>query len=280
VTTQGSGRAITSPQRSTSEKTVATNGRLDVETIGAGPDLILLHSLLSDRSSFLGFARRLAAERRVSMVNLPGFGTSPPAEPLDGYADRIAEFLDGLGPGKPDIVGNGLGSFVALKLAARHGARVGRVVLLGCAVAFPEQGRATFTALAEKVRQGGMAAVADIAMARMFPEDFIAAHPDIVAERRVVFLGIDPAAFAAAARALATLDLSSEIDRVRNPVLIVVGEKDGATPPALARDLAERLPDARFVELPGVGHAPHIHALDLLVETVGPFLGLGDTPRR
>jgi 3-oxoadipate enol-lactonase len=259
---------------------VASNDQLDVETIGNGLDVVLLHSLLSDRSSLLGLAQRLAPERRVSMVNLPGFGTSSPAEPLDGYADRIAGFLDGLGPGKPDIVGNGLGSFVALKLAARHGARVGRIVLLGCAVAFPEQGRATFKALAEKVQQNGMAAVADVAMARMFPEDFIAAHPDVVAERRTVFLGIDPSAFAAAARALATLDLSSELDRIRNPVLLVVGEKDGATPPALGRDVAGRLPDARFIELPGVGHAPHIHALDLLIEMTGPFLGLGETPRR
>ena len=259
---------------------MATNDRLDVETIGSGPDIVLLHSLLSDRSSFLGLAHRLAPERRVSMVNLPGYGTSPSAEPLHGYADRIAAYCEALGPAKPDVVGNGLGSFVALTLAARHGARVGRIVLLGCAVAFPEQGRATFTALAEKVRQGGMAAVADIAMARMFPEDFIAAHPDVVAERRAVFLRIDPSAFAAAALALATLDLSPEIDRVRNPVLLVVGEKDGATPPALGRDLAGRLPDARFVELPGVGHAPHIHALDLLIATVGPFLGLSETPRR
>lgn len=256
-----------------------TDDRLDVETTGRGPDVVLLHSLLSDRSSFLGLAERLAPERRVSMVNLPGFGTSSPAEPLRGYADRIAAYCATLGPAKPDVVGNGLGSFVALTLAAYHGQSIGQIVLLGCAVAFPDQGRATFTALAEKVRRGGMEAVADIAMARMFPEDFIAAHPDVVAERRAVFLRIDPSAFAAAATALATLDLSSDLDRVRNPVLLVVGEKDGATPPALGRDLAARLPDARFAELPGVGHAPHIHALDLLLEQVGPFLGL-DRQRR
>lgn len=255
---------------------MTTNARLDVETIGSGPDVVLLHSLLSDRSSFLGLAQRLAPERRVSMVNLPGFGKSSPAEPLQGHAERIAAYCETLGPAKPDIVGNGLGSFVALTLAAYYGASVGRIVLLGCAVAFPEQGRATFTALAEKVRRGGMEAVADIAMARMFPEDFIAAHPDVVAERRAVFLTIDPSAFAAAAAALATLDLSSDLGRVRNPVLLVVGEKDGATPPALGRDLAGRLPDARFVELPGVGHAPHIHALELLLQTIGPFLGLDD----
>ena len=247
---------------------------LDVETTGSGPDIVLLHSLLSDRSSFVPLARRLAGERRVSLVNLPGFGASPPAEPIDGYAERVADLCATLGPGKPDIVGNGLGSFVALAAAIRHGARLGRLVLLGCAVRFPDQARVTFTGLAAKAHQAGMAAIADIAMARMFPEDFMAAHPDIVAERKAVFLAIDPAAFAAAATALATLDLSASLERISNSVLVAVGEKDGATPPALGRALAGQLPDARFVELPGVGHAPHLQALDLLIATIGPFLGL------
>ena len=61
---------------------------LDVETSGSGPDVVLLHSLLTDRSSFAELAGRLATERRVALVNLPGFGKSPPAEPLAGYADR------------------------------------------------------------------------------------------------------------------------------------------------------------------------------------------------
>jgi 3-oxoadipate enol-lactonase len=252
--------------------------RLDVEMRGKGPDIVLLHSLLTDRSSFQSLAERLAETRRLSLVNLPGFGASPPAAPLAGYADAVADYCDTLSTEKPDIVGNGLGSFVALTLAARHGAKIGKIVLLGAAITFPEQGRATFAALADKAEREGMGPIADAAMQRMFPPDFIAAHPDIVAERTSVFLKIEPPVFAAAARSLATLDLSADLARMKNPALIVVGEKDGATPPALGRALAERLPDARFVELPGVGHAPHIHALDLLVETMRPFLGFAVPP--
>jgi 3-oxoadipate enol-lactonase len=253
---------------------------LDIESNGTGRGIVLLHSLLTDRTSFAALADRLGIERRVTLVNLPGFGKSPPAAPLKGWADRVADMCVSLDPSaKPDLLGNGLGSFVALTMAARHGAQIGRIVLLGAAVAFPEQGRATFRGLAEKAERDGMAPVADIAVARMFPEDFIAAHPEIVAERKAVFLRIDPSVFAAAARSLATLDLSAELDLIRNPVLVVVGEKDGATPPALGRALAERLPDASFIELPGVGHAPHIHALDLLVTTIAPFLGLREAAR-
>jgi pimeloyl-ACP methyl ester carboxylesterase len=172
------------------------------------------------------------------------------------------------------MIGNGLGSFVALLLAAHCGLHVGRLVLLGGAIAFPEQGRVAFRALAEKVEREGMASVADVAMARMFPADFIAANPAVVAERKGAFLRIDPAVFAAAARALATLDLSKELASIRNPALILTGEKDVATPPELGRQLAEKLSAGRFVELPGIGHAPHIEALAQTIAIITPFLGI------
>ncbi len=248
---------------------------MDVEILGDGPVLVLLHSLLSDRSSFDPLAAALASTRRLILINLPGFGTSPPAEPLGGYADRIADALDALGiAGPADILGNGLGGFVALTLAIRHPAKVGRIVLIGGGVAFPEVGRATFRGLADKVEREGMASVADIAVKRMFTDEVIAAHPELIAERKALFTAIDPAVFAAAARSLATLDLSDELASIRNPTLIVVGEQDAATPPAMGRELAERLPDASMMELPGVGHAPHLHAVEEVVRAITPFLDL------
>jgi 3-oxoadipate enol-lactonase len=79
-------------------------------------------------------------------------------------------------PPATDVLGNGLGSFVALSLASRHGQRFERLVLVGSAIAFPEAGRATFRALADKVEQSGMAAVVDAAMRRIQdPDAFVAA---------------------------------------------------------------------------------------------------------
>src|SRR5687767_14339277 len=110
--------------------------QVGVRISGEGPDLVLLHSLLTDRSSFARLESRLCHRRRLVMASLPGFGASPPAEPLDGYVERIAGLFDDLGlPPGTDILGNGLGSFVALKIAALHGAMLGRMVLLGAAIA-------------------------------------------------------------------------------------------------------------------------------------------------
>jgi 3-oxoadipate enol-lactonase len=250
--------------------------RLEVETVGAGRPLVLIHSLLSDKSSFEGLVERLAGERRLVVVNLPGFGASPRgAATINGFADAVAGMIDDLGlPAATDVLGNGLGGFVTLSLAARHGGKFDRAVLVGSAVAFPEAGRTTFRMLVEKAEREGMAALSGAAIQRMFPEDFIAAEPALIAGRKTVFERIDPNVFAAAARALAALDFSDALPRIKNRVLIVVGEKDGATPSALARDLQARLPDADLIEMPGLGHCPHIQDPDAFVAAVAPFLGL------
>ena len=241
---------------------------------GRGRNLVLLHSLLTDRTSFEPLAGRIAAKRRLVLVNMPGFGSSEPAEPVAGYAARIAEMFDALSlPSDTDILGNGLGGFVALTMAMRHGGKFRRLVLVGGAMAFPEAGRATFRALADKVGEAGMDAVASAAMQRLFPDEFIAANPELIAGRKAVFKGIDPGVFAAACRALAVLDLSADLKKVRNPTLIVVGGKDAATPPPLARELALRLADARVVELPGLGHSPHMQDPDAFLAAVSGFLG-------
>jgi 3-oxoadipate enol-lactonase len=106
--------------------------------VGKGRDLVLLHSLLSDRSSYEPLAARIAGQRRLILVSLPGFGASPPAGPTVGdYADAVAAMFDDLAlPSATDVLGNGLGGFLALALASRHGARFERMVLVGSTIAF------------------------------------------------------------------------------------------------------------------------------------------------
>jgi pimeloyl-ACP methyl ester carboxylesterase len=250
--------------------------RLDVKIVGKGRDLVLINALLSDRTAYEPLAERISGERRPIMVNLPGFGASPAtAASLDDHADAVAGLFDDLGlSADTDILANGLGSFVALKMAIRHGGKFGRMVLVGSGIAFPDVGRATFRALADKVDAEGMGAVAGAAIKRMFPDAFIVANPTVVAERERVFKAIDPKVFAASCRLLAALDLGPDVAKIRNPSLVVIGLEDGATPPAIGRELAARLPDGRAIEMAGIGHCPHIQVPDAFVAAIAPFLGL------
>lgn len=250
---------------------------LDIEVRGEGRALVLLHSMLSDRSTFNRIMPRLTPHRRVVMPNLPGYGRSPLRESsVAEMAARLAEALQeiGLQPGETDVLGNGLGGFVATALATRHGLLFNKLVLVDCGAGFPPQGREAVRLLADRAEREGMAAVVEAALLRLFPAEFLAANPDIAAERRAVLLGFNAARFARICRMLAEVDLAPELRSIRNPTLVVFGGRDEATTPAMARVLHSGIPGATLQELPDCGHSPHIQEPDKLLAIVGPFLGL------
>ena len=254
----------------------ADTSTLDVVQMGKGRNLVLLHSLLSDRTAFDRIAPRLAAERRVWLVNLPGFGASAPAGPtLEDVADRIAEQLPKLGlSGDADLLGNGFGGFVSVALAVRHGGLFDRLVLVDTGAAIPPEGKAAFAAMAERAEAGGMEAVLATALQRMFPDDFLSAQPAIAEERKASLRAAKPEYFAAACRALARFDRRADLGAIRNPTLVMVGLRDTATPPALSYELAAGIPGAALIELPQCGHSPHIQDPEGFWQAVKPFLHL------
>ncbi|MGB8841175.1 MAG: alpha/beta fold hydrolase [Aliidongia sp.] len=248
-------------------------GTIDADIVGDGPPLVLFHSLLADRGSFERVVAPLARRFRVIVPDLPGFGGSSAVDGgLAGIADRMAEAVRHIvGAERPIVLGNGFGGFVALQMAIRHPDLARRLVLADCGVAFTEPGRQAFRNMAAGAAQG-LAAIAEIAMRRLFALEFQAANPDLMAERRAAFLRTDPAVVQAACAALAALDLRAEASRVAIPVLVLVGEQDEATPPPMSVELAGLLPDARLTILAGCAHVPQLQMPDAFLAAIGDFL--------
>jgi 3-oxoadipate enol-lactonase len=250
--------------------------RVDVAQAGEGRDLVLLHSLLTDRSVFDRVAPRLAARRRLTLVNLPGYGGSSPAgADIESYADRVAAVMDVLKlPKEAAVLGNGFGGFIAVMLAVRHGGRFDRLIAAPALAGFPEQAKAPFHRMAGLVTAQGMGAVLDAAIQRMLPAPFIAKHPEVVAERKASLARADPGCFATACLALAKLSFKEEeLGKILNPTLVLAGSEDATTPPALARQLAEGIQGAKYVELKGCGHCPQVEDPAAFVAAVEGFLG-------
>lgn len=96
---------------------------LAYHSYGTGEPLLLIHGLTSNRAAFQGVAEELADDYRVILVDLPGHGDSPPlvrGEPLTprAQAHAVGEFLDALNIPAAHVVGNSMGGWVALELAA------------------------------------------------------------------------------------------------------------------------------------------------------------------
>lgn len=241
---------------------------VDYDQRGHGSDLLLIHSLLTERSVFDLVLPPLAARYRVTRINLPGFGRSAPVvlHSVADHADHVARVMDELKLAKDTTVfGNGFGAFVALELAIRHGMRIGRLIVADTLAAFPEAARVPFRGMAERVSKDGMAAVLDTAIGRMFPPEFAKKNPDVIAVRKAALAKVDPQCFARACLALAAMDLNSNLEKIENPTLVLCGALDQTTPPALARALAEKIRGARYEEIAGTGHCPMLEQPDELV---------------
>ena len=101
---------------------------LAYDRTGSGPPLVLLHPLGGSRHVWAPVTERLARERDVIAIDMPGFGESPVlAEGMlpapAALAAAIGDFVDSLGVGAAHVAGNSLGGWVALELALAGRAR-------------------------------------------------------------------------------------------------------------------------------------------------------------
>jgi 3-oxoadipate enol-lactonase len=249
--------------------------QIEWEQRGAGRDLVLLPTLLAEMSVYDAVIDALAAKRRVTRLNFPGFGgsTGPIGDAVEDYADLIAATLRALDlTAETDLIGNGFGGFIAGTLAIHHGSLIDKLVLVDTGAGFPDPAKEPLRILAQKSSTEGMDAVLDAAILRMFPEDFIATAPDIIATRKQQLSKADPLLFANAALALTLLDNRPKLGEIKNQTLVVVGLADATTPPELSRELHAGIDGSQLIELPGIGHCPQLQDPAGFLVAIGPFL--------
>lgn len=241
------------------ENLSAGRGALTAVRTGSGADVAILHSLLADRHAFDPVLPKLAERHRVTLFNLPGFhGSHPPVLALmEAYVAAIQGGFQEFGLASNTIlIGNGFGGTIALAFALAHPESISKLVVCDAAAQFPEQGKTQFAAMAQKVAEGGLSSIAEVAAKRVFSPAYLAAHPEKIEERKAVLLGIEPSAFQAACRILQETDLTPLLHHLRVPTLVICGSEDQATPPALNKQIVEGVAGASYVELPGCGHCP------------------------
>ncbi len=259
------------------EQLTAGHGSLTAVCTGEGRDLVVLHSLLTDRHAFDPVLGALSAKHRVTLINLPGFHGSQPTllALMDTYVAAIEDGFQEFGIANDAVlIGNGFGGTVALAFALAHPERIAKLLLSDAAAGFPDAGRKQFEVMAAKVAEGGLGAIAEIAAKRVFSPSYLAAHQELIEERKRVLMAIDPKAFQAACKILQEADLEPLLHRLKVPTLVACGEFDQATPPGLNKAIADKVAGSRYVELPGCGHCPPLEQPEAFLAAIKGFVGL------
>lgn len=240
--------------------------------------VVLIHGISRDGAhDWDALVPVLAKQRRVIVLDLPGFGRSTrrpaPWGPVS-YANLIEEIVQQRVQGRFDMVAHSLGVSVALEVARRDPERVGTLVLA--------DGAALLHGHAISVEQVERGEASLGILGRSF--DFFsnsaydmmgALSDDMVHRISVSMAGMVGAEGDAAPRAAAALmahDAGAALDAVRSPTLILWGEGDRVASLRGAWALAARIDGARLEILPGAAHVPMRERPDLFNDRVSRWL--------
>jgi pimeloyl-ACP methyl ester carboxylesterase len=241
-----------------------------------GDRVLLLHGYASNAQAWRAVLDRLDGRFRMAAVDLVGFGwsTRDPTRPLTGeaYAERLAGVLDALGWPVVHLVGQSWGAGLAQRLAAAHPERVDRMVL----VATVDPSRMLWLGTAGLRLGIRFPWLARIAVARA---QRVAARAAGVRPRELALGYVEPLRLA---RTQAFLDrfvaehaTSSHLDlgRVAQPTLVIGPLEDRVVLPEITRSVAARIPNARYVAVPGASHSVAAEEPGLVADLIADFLG-------
>lgn len=279
----------------------AGSGRLFLRQVGDGPPLVVLHGGPAlDHEYLVPELDALANKYRVVYYAQRGRGASYAGEDaadvdLAGELDDLDLVRQHLGAQQLTLLGHSWGGLLAMEYAISRPKQVSKLVLLGTGPASqrgwdavkreldarrtPEQ-TAEMRRLAAEPRflEGDL--VAATAYDRIHFASTVADPADLEKLARRLYANFTPEAVRGSMAISDRLfsetwgredyDLTPRLRGLHVPTLVITGDND-FIPLSVMQEIADALPDARLIVLPGCGHFPYLEALEPLVDLISDF---------
>jgi 3-oxoadipate enol-lactonase len=237
-----------------------------------GLPLVLLHGFPLDRAVWQDVAERLAPTRRVITLDLPGFGESRYAHPfsLEDQARFLRGFLREKGLTPCVMAGLSMGGYVALMYHRLFPADLaGLAVVDSKAEPDSAEARENRNRMSDIARREGTPAIVKLMLPKM-----LAPSPSPGLEKRLVdIMSACPAGtIAHACHAMRDRpDFRPDVATTHTPLLVITGEHDAITPPALSRFLATSARHGTYVEIPNAGHMAPLECPEAVAKALAGF---------
>lgn len=257
--------------------------RYELDVTGDGPAVLLLHGFTGTRDTWRPHLGALRGFEAIAVDLLGHGGSDAPEDPARyGMEETVADLLavlDALEVRRAAVVGYSMGGRVALRLALRAPDRCWALVLESASPGIADEAEraariAADEALAELLEREGIAAF--VAHWESLPLWASQARlpEEVRAHLRRQRLQQRPLGLANSLRGLGAgrdLPVFGRLGELPMPVLLVTGGLDTKYV-NLAREMAARIPNVRWVNVPDVGHAVHLEAPAAFAEALRTFL--------
>ncbi|MGY2093308.1 alpha/beta fold hydrolase [Nocardia gipuzkoensis] len=235
-----------------------------------GTPIVFSHSLFFDHSMFDSLVETFSRKgfRVIAYDHRNQGGSAPaPREDLDmeTLTEDAAALITLLGLGKCHFVGNSLGGFIALRLAARRPDLLLSVTALGSS-AEEEHKLAEFAPLVGHLSAHGIGGVLDVLMHVMFGDTSLEKRPELCDTWRE-FMSRLPASIGDSAYGVIHRSrIVGELSGCRVPVLAIAGSEDHAYPQPISGQNIAVASGGTEVTVEGAGHSVALERADIVAE--------------
>jgi (E)-2-((N-methylformamido)methylene)succinate hydrolase len=238
---------------------------------GAGPTVLMIHGVGMRAEAWGPQLAALAAQHRVIAVDMPGHGDSDPlpdAPALSAYVAWAARVIVALDAGPVAVAGHSMGALVALGLCVERPDLVRRAALLNGV--FRRDAAARDAVLARAAEIGAGAGGIDAPLARWFAPAETTIRDQVAGWLR----SVSQMGYAQAYRAFAEGDAiyADRLHQVRCPLLVLTGDGDTNSTPAMTREMAALAHQGRAVVIAGHRHMVNLTAPDAVSAELSRWL--------
>lgn len=250
---------------------------VEVEGPEGAPYLVLSNSLGTNLQMWDGQMPALTQRFRVIRYDSRGHGKSVAEDgpySIEQLGRDVIGILDALGVKQAHFMGLSMGGMVGMWLLTHASDRIGKAVLCntGAFMGSPD----IWNARIKAARNGQMESLVPQTIDRWFSKEFQERSPEAVRRIAAMVRSTPPLGYASACAAIRDMDQREAIRSIVNPVLVIVGQHDPATPPSMGGLIAHSIKGARLIDL-DAAHLSNIEAEAAFTRAVVTFLTAKDT---
>jgi 3-oxoadipate enol-lactonase len=239
------------------------------------PVVMLSHSLAATMDMWKPQLPVLTKDYRVLSYDMRGHGDS--SAPHGAYdfpmlAGDVIGLLDDLKIERVAFVGISIGGMIGQYLAIRHAHRLRCVALCSTTSAIPEAGRSMWDQRIAAVESAGMAPQVEPTLERWFTAPFRDAHPEVMDWIGAMIRATPTTGFIGCGRAIQGLNLTGELPQIGVPTLVLPGQMDPGTPPALSDVIHKAIPGSEYSVVLDAAHLANIEQASAFNDRLSQFL--------
>jgi len=247
--------------------------KVHYEIKGAGKNVLLLHGWGASIQSFMPVVDALSEEKRVAVLDFPGFGESgkPPRHfGVSEYMELTAEFIRQTGIQKTDVICHSFGGRVTIMLAATYPELVDKIVFIDSAGLIRKRKPSYYLKvyhykLMKKAARSKFGkrlyGILGIDVQNRLQNAGSADYKALDDDMKAIFVRV------------VNKDLKEYLKDIRSPSLLIWGENDTETPVRFGEIMEKEIPDAGLVVLKNAGHYAYLDRFPQFMKIIRHFLG-------